>query len=127
MSHLPPGIAHFGKRLASYSRAADGEVALVFNDGSTATCDVLVGADGIKSTVRAQMYAASAEAAGDLTLMRHVEPVWTGTMAYRGLIRAEDVPLNEDGTTHRAIEAPMMVLHAFHSFRKMLMQELVLR
>lgn len=112
MSHLPLGIAYFGKRLATYSRAADGETALVFSDGSTATCDVLIGADGIKSTVRVQMYAEAAEAAGDFTLMRHIEPVWTGTMAYRGLIRTQDVPRNEDGMAHRAIAAPMMVLHA---------------
>ncbi|KJA20765.1 hypothetical protein HYPSUDRAFT_141882 [Hypholoma sublateritium FD-334 SS-4] len=108
VSHLPPGIAYFGKRLATYSRGGDGETALLFSDGSTATCDVLIGADGIKSTVRAQMYAEAAEAAGDFTLMRHVEPVWTGTMAYRGLIRAQDVPRNEDGMAHRAFAAPMM-------------------
>jgi 2-polyprenyl-6-methoxyphenol hydroxylase-like FAD-dependent oxidoreductase len=40
-----------GKRLVSASQDADGVVAQ-FSDGSTATGDILIGADGIRSTVR---------------------------------------------------------------------------
>ncbi|MEU1954502.1 FAD-dependent oxidoreductase [Nocardia rhamnosiphila] len=41
----------FGKRLESAEQTADGVLAR-FTDGSTATADVLIGADGIRSTVR---------------------------------------------------------------------------
>lgn len=44
----------FGKPLESYSDNADGTVTACFQDGSLATGDVLVGADGTSSTVRKQ-------------------------------------------------------------------------
>jgi salicylate hydroxylase len=46
-------IVHFGKTFARYEETADGLV-LHFADGSTATCDVLIGADGGNSRVRQQ-------------------------------------------------------------------------
>ncbi|KAF9482106.1 FAD/NAD-P-binding domain-containing protein [Pholiota conissans] len=108
VNHLPPGIAHFGKRLTSYSRNSNGLISLIFNDSSSAICDVLIGADGIKSTIRAQMYREAADTAHDQSLMRYIEPVWTGTMAYRGLVRVQDIPRNKDGSPHRTIGVPMM-------------------
>jgi salicylate hydroxylase len=47
------GIVQFGKTFTRYEEAADG-IVLHFADGSTATCDVLVGADGGNSRVRQQ-------------------------------------------------------------------------
>jgi 2-polyprenyl-6-methoxyphenol hydroxylase-like FAD-dependent oxidoreductase len=44
---------HFGRRLAGYDSDPDG-VTVTFDDGTTATGDVLVGADGIRSAVRQQ-------------------------------------------------------------------------
>ncbi|MBF6330793.1 FAD-dependent monooxygenase [Nocardia transvalensis] len=44
---------HFGARLVAYDQTDDGVVA-TFADGRTARGDVLVGADGIRSVVRAQ-------------------------------------------------------------------------
>lgn len=44
---------HFGKKLTGYENTAEGVVA-TFTDGTTATGDVLVGADGIRSIVRQQ-------------------------------------------------------------------------
>jgi FAD-dependent urate hydroxylase len=41
----------YGKRLVGFESTGDG-VAATFADGSTATADVLIGADGIRSTVR---------------------------------------------------------------------------
>ncbi|KAF8200714.1 FAD/NAD-binding domain-containing protein [Pholiota molesta] len=108
VNHLPTGIAHFGKRLVSYLRTPNESISLSFNDNTTALCDVLIGADGIKSTIRAQMYHEAADASNDQTLLRYIEPVWTGTTAYRGLIRVQDIPRNKDGSLHRTTQAPMM-------------------
>lgn len=48
------GILHHGKEFERYARAADGTITLHFVDGTTATADVLVAADGANSRVRAQ-------------------------------------------------------------------------
>ena len=55
----------YAKRLASYVEHAseDGPIMLKFQDGTEATCDVLVGCDGIKSAVRRTMYTRLAEEA----------------------------------------------------------------
>lgn len=44
----------FGKGLVGYSHSPDGSVTACFEDGSTATGDVLIGADGSSSAVRKQ-------------------------------------------------------------------------
>ena len=46
-------IVHFGKKFVSYETAPSGEVTARFEDGSSAVGDVLVGADGANSRVRA--------------------------------------------------------------------------
>lgn len=51
VSLIPPGIAHFGKRLVSLSENPTG-VDLFFEDGTSATADVVVGCDGIRSSVK---------------------------------------------------------------------------
>jgi salicylate hydroxylase len=56
----------------------DNGVTLFLADGSTATGDVLIGADGIHSTVRGQMFGAEL-------------PRYTGNVAWRGLVPAERV------------------------------------
>src|SRR6266446_1421874 len=48
------GIVQFDRTFTHYEEAADGTIALHFADGSTAACDVLVGADGGNSHVRHQ-------------------------------------------------------------------------
>lgn len=84
---------HFGKRFASYTDAPSGPVVLHFEDGGTAECDLLVGADGIKSTMRRVMYDKLAEAEKNSEvaeqLRGHIDPKWTGQVAYRGLIPRE--------------------------------------
>ena len=87
---------HLGKRLVSYVQPADGTgpIEVHFKDGTTATCDVLVGADGLRSAVRAAMYAQLAEAAeGEGKqqeadgLRRHIQPVFSGSTIYRTVIQ----------------------------------------
>jgi 2-polyprenyl-6-methoxyphenol hydroxylase-like FAD-dependent oxidoreductase len=45
---------HFGKRFVRYEERSDGTVTAFFDDGSSATGDLLVGADGAGSRVRKQ-------------------------------------------------------------------------
>ena len=68
---------HTGRRLVSFSETCDG-VAMEFDNGAKARADVLIGADGIHSTVRRILFGAEA-------------PRFTGVTAYRGLIPAERV------------------------------------
>ncbi|MEP6482634.1 MAG: NAD(P)/FAD-dependent oxidoreductase [Rhodoglobus sp.] len=43
---------HYGKRISSADAAANGPVTATFDDGSTATADLLIGADGLHSRTR---------------------------------------------------------------------------
>ena len=95
--HLDAGDRiHFAKRLTSYSEPSPADpITLNFKDGTTATCDFIVGSDGIRSAVRRTMYndfAKEAEKRGEAEEAARfrgmVEPVFTGQIAYRGLAPA---------------------------------------
>jgi 2-polyprenyl-6-methoxyphenol hydroxylase-like FAD-dependent oxidoreductase len=47
-------VVHFGRRFSRYDQAGNGPITVTFEDGSTATADVVVGADGSNSRVRRQ-------------------------------------------------------------------------
>lgn len=109
---------HFSKRLASYSQPAPAErepsrpdgVVLRFTDGSTATCDVLVGADGIHSATRKTLLeeaAALADPGQAETLRGLKEPVWSGSVAYRAVVSGEALRRVNPG--HRALTTPQNV------------------
>ena len=109
----------YAKRLASYVEPAseDGPIVLNFQDGTEATCDVLVGCDGIKSAVRHTMYtrlAEEAEAGGHAEeaarLLAMNDPVWSGSVAYRGLI---PVAALEESARKDAL-VPRIVRFVFH-------------
>ena len=75
---VPPGTVRLGQRLESFTDTGDG-VTLAFADGSTAEADVLVGADGIHSLIRAM-------------LAEQVPPAHSGMSAFRALVPAAASP-----------------------------------
>lgn len=72
---LPQERVHLAHRLVALADRGD-RVEVTFENGTTAAVDVLVGADGIHSTVRGLMFGEE-------------RPRFTGCAAYRGLVPAE--------------------------------------
>lgn len=77
---VPNEICHFGKRLTELEELESGKIKLHFNDNTTAEADCVIGADGIHSVIRRYLLGDHDPA---------VEPVFTGSVAYRGLIPME--------------------------------------
>jgi 2-polyprenyl-6-methoxyphenol hydroxylase-like FAD-dependent oxidoreductase len=73
-SVLPGEIIHLGKKLAGLDQAA-GRVTLSFADGTRATADAVIGADGVHSVVRDIIVGPDA-------------PIHKGRIAYRGVFPA---------------------------------------
>ena len=118
----PNHAVHLGKRLVSYSQNKDGNpeadkrIHVTFQDGTTTECDVLVGADGIRSGVRAIMYrrfADTAQAQGKeeeaANLRKCIPPVFSGEVVYRCLIEKEKLSAEEIAASP-AMNGPTMWL-----------------
>ena len=76
---LPPGTVRTGHRCTGF-RQDEASATVGFADGSTATADVVIGADGIHSVLQGFVVAPA-------------EPVFSGVVAYRGLVpRLEEYP-----------------------------------
>jgi len=73
-----PDAIHLNSRCANYQQDANG-VSLTLQDGTVVRGDVLIGADGIHSKVRETLFGTD-------------QPRFTGTIAWRGLIRRQDLP-----------------------------------
>ena len=87
LRRVPETSTHLGKKLQQYVQGQDTEpITLAFADGTSATCDVLIGCDGIRSVTRAQMMQHEAEMTGMDECMQYIEPRWSGTVAYRVLV-----------------------------------------
>ena len=75
---FPAERYHFGKAFTGLVQD-DGQVTAFFDDGTSATGDLLIGADGLRSTVRAQ-------------LMPNVQPQYAGYVAWRSIVEEDLVP-----------------------------------
>lgn len=96
--------------MKTYRESESGAIILEFIDGTEAETDILIGCDGIKSATRATMYRnASDKADTDVAkaLLKHVDPAWTGTLAYRSLV--ETSKLIEVHPGHQAATTPVIV------------------
>ncbi len=74
---LPPGTVRTGHRCTDFSQDA-GRATVGFTNGTTATADVVIGADGIHSVLQG-------------FVAEPTEPVFSGVVAYRGLVPRLDV------------------------------------
>jgi len=75
---LKPTAIHLGHRVSGYEQTGSG-AALLFDNGIRAEGDVVIGADGVHSALRREMFGAS-------------DPSFTGCVAWRGLVPAERLP-----------------------------------
>jgi salicylate hydroxylase len=73
-----PGVVRLNRKATGFTERADG-VELHFADGGSARGDLLIGADGVKSVVRAQMFGAA-------------PATYTGDAAWRLLVPTDRLP-----------------------------------
>jgi 2-polyprenyl-6-methoxyphenol hydroxylase-like FAD-dependent oxidoreductase len=75
---IPPGRYHLDKNLVGVEQDAEGVIA-IFADGTRASGDILIGADGGRSTVREQ-------------LLPDEKPNYAGYVAWRAMLDEREVP-----------------------------------
>jgi salicylate hydroxylase len=78
-----PENLHLGRVVTAVHDDGDGAT-ITFDDGSTASADVVVGADGVHSVVRDHVCGPGSG------------PVYSGTSAFRGLVKRSDLPTLTD-------------------------------
>jgi salicylate hydroxylase len=75
---LPEGCVHTGHRCSGFEQD-ETKARLSFANGASIEADIVIAADGIHSELRAYVFASS-------------QPVFSGSVAYRGLVSREQVP-----------------------------------
>ncbi|KAF9051513.1 hypothetical protein BJ165DRAFT_1340332, partial [Panaeolus papilionaceus] len=102
VQHISPRVnIHLSHRLREY-RETKGVILLEFQDGQRASCDFLIGADGLKSAVRKNLLGFET----DPKIGQIDFPEWSGTYAYRSLIKSDII--REINPYHRALTKPMV-------------------
>jgi salicylate hydroxylase len=77
-ANLPKEIVHTGHKAVGFEQDAH-KARVTFANGATAEADIVVGADGIHSEMRPHVFPPS-------------EPVFHGTISYRGLVSRDKLP-----------------------------------
>ncbi len=95
------GQLHLSHRFESFEEVGN-EVILHFTNGTSTTCDLLIGVDGIHSAVRKCFLSRRG-----LFNSPSYEPYWSGAYAYRGLIPIEELERALPG--HLSCKQSMMV------------------
>lgn len=125
LKHLAPSITcHLSSRLVSYAEVmtdANSPIQLTFADGKAATCDLLIGADGIKSVIRKQLVsenpkASSAEHSDHRS--PDADPVWSGTFAYRCAV--DSSVLRAKMPEHRALTTHVVVSKFYFEYGQLI-------
>ena len=75
---FPPERYHFGKGFEQFTEV-DGQMVVRFSDGCETRGDLLIGADGLRSAVRAQLFP-------------DLEPAYVGYVAWRALVDEHVLP-----------------------------------
>ncbi|MGR3279781.1 FAD-dependent oxidoreductase [Acaryochloris marina NIES-2412] len=93
---LPPESLHLNHQLIHFEQTQQG-VNLTFENGETATVDLLIGADGIRSVVRKQLFGLE-------------DPVYGGWMTWRGVQKYQHRLLPPHHTTIFAKRGKSLIL-----------------
>ena len=110
LAHISPAVrVHLDRRLVSY-RESDGKVGLTFKNGETATCDLLIGADGVNSVVRREFLAKTYNLS-QAEAIWEARPLWTGTIVYRSVIESDNI--RQENADHPCLVKPMVVRSQF--------------
>lgn len=80
---LPSDRYALDRAVVAAAPTSDDRVAVTLSDGSTVVADLLVGADGIRSTVRSMLFP-------------QVRPAYAGYVAWRGTVLDRDLPAAAD-------------------------------
>lgn len=89
LATLPAGTVRTGQRLASFEPAVREGVEVRFESGERVVAPALVGADGLRSRVRRQMFASE----------RGVAPVYRGYHVWRGIVDVVPASVGEGGAS----------------------------
>ena len=117
LKYISPDIKmHLSHRLESYSYndCATQRIELKFRGGQKAKCDLLIAADGVHSAVRQVFLPRLAKKLGRPELLESLEPIFSGSRVFRGLVPAEE--LSKVWPNHPALTKPHQVSCALPSY-----------
>jgi 2-polyprenyl-6-methoxyphenol hydroxylase-like FAD-dependent oxidoreductase len=89
----PPETIHLGKTFQRFEQTESG-VTAIFTDGSSASGDILIGADGINSRVRAQLK-------GETKPVYRGYAIWRATVKFDASFSDADIPSETFGVGNR--------------------------